>query len=296
MKKIVKKGGFLAVVTALLVSLLCVPAFADAADWTMYNDYREEHGRQVVVQATDGSGYLYLRTGAGMNHEIICNIYDGTVLELSASCEDSEGGFRWGNTYYNGRYGWVSLKHTVPYEGGSSNGTDLVSVDYDVVVDAKDDTDFLYFRSGPGMDYNVYCEIKNGKKLHITEECPDSSVGVVWGKTTYNGQEGWVSLKHTTPKAVYEEAHPTAAPKPEKTETPTPTVTATPTPTPSPTPEVTNTPEPTPSEKGQNTIIAPAQPEKSNSFDQKLLLLIGAAVALVLAAIVALIITRGKKK
>lgn len=288
-----KKCGLLAAVTALLVSLLSIPVFADAADWsTYYDDYREERGAKVIVQATDGSGYLYLRTGASMDYDIICNIYDGTVLEIFASCADSSGGFRWGNTCYNGQYGWISLKHTVPYEGGDSHVADPVSVDYDVVVDAKDDTDFLYLRSGPGMDYNVYCEIKNGNKLHITEESPDSSVGVVWGKTTYNGQEGWVSLKHTTSWAEYEAAHPTATPKPEKTKTPTPTVTATPTPT----PEVTATPEPTPSEKGQNTIIAPAQPEKSNSFDQKLLLLIGAAVALVLAAIVALIITRGKKK
>lgn len=308
MRDLLKKIAFIAVVTAMVSSLLCVPVFADAADFYT-RDYRNEKFT-VVVQATDGSGYLYHRRGPSMDYEIYCNIYDGTVLEINGTSLDSSGEFRWGNTYYNGRWGWVSLKHTVDYTGNSgssgSASSGARSVNQDVVVQAVDGSGYLYLRSGPSMDYEIYCNIYDGETLHITEEITDPGGQFTWGKTEYKGTTGWVSLKQTVTLAAYQQANPTETPtpaptkKPTPTETPTPTATATPTPTPTP----TETPTPTPTEIPTATptatpTVVPTEDPKQNdqvtiSINKKLLLVIGAAVAMAIGAGGTLILTKKK--
>ncbi len=238
MRGVMKKTGTLIGMMLLMLLFWTVPASADAADYDI-RDYQVDK-QKVVVQAQDGSGYLYHRYGPSMEYEILSNIYDGTVLEIEGTALDPSGNFRWGNTKYNGRWGWVSMKHTVPYtESTSSGSSSQTAVDQDVVVQAVDGSGYLYLRSGPGMDYQIYCNIYDGEKLHITAESPDSGGQFVWGKTVYNGQEGWVSLKQTVTLEAYEKANPTATPTP----TAEPKPTATPTPTAKPTP--TAAPEPT---------------------------------------------------
>lgn len=299
MKMIAKRAG--AMILAMLLSVaVCLPAFADAAPYAT-PDWRQEN-KKVVVAAQDGSGYLYLRFGPDMQYEILCNIYDGTVLEITGSCADASGGFRWGHTEYDGMYGWVSLKHTKDYTGDSSSSdSSSKKVKRDVVVQAVDGSGYLYLRSGPSMDYEIYCNIYDGEYLHITEESPDPGGQFVWGKTKYDGKTGWVSLKQTVTKEAYEKDHPT--PTPTKEATPKPTKEATPTPTPEP----TETPEPEETEEvveeeeeededaDEEQDAETAQRNDNKDFVKKVLFVTCAAVAVVIAAILALVLTKNKR-
>ncbi len=60
----------------------------------------------VVVKATDGTDYLYLRNAPTMNSDILTTIYDGTVLHITGVSTDSTG-TSWGQTSYNGTNGYV---------------------------------------------------------------------------------------------------------------------------------------------------------------------------------------------
>ncbi|MBQ6603672.1 MAG: SH3 domain-containing protein [Eubacterium sp.] len=215
------------------------------ADAMVFPNPVESVDMNVVVSAKDGTDYLYLRYGPSMDYGIICNIYDGTNLHITERTLDEGGGFYWGYCQYNDRYGWISLKHTDPAGSSGSSGSSggHEAADWDVVVEATDGTDYLYLRSGPSMDYKIIMNLYNGTPLHITEKATDPGGGFQWGRTNYNGQDGWVSLKHVSDAADYNARHgtptPTATPSP--TATPKPTATATPTPTPNVT-----TPTPTP--------------------------------------------------
>lgn len=65
-----------------------------------------------------------------------------------------------------------------------------VAVPYDGMVDA-DPT--LKLRSGAGTSFDKLADIPNGTVLKITE------IKNNWGKTTYNGKTGWVSLEYIKP-------------------------------------------------------------------------------------------------
>lgn len=301
MKRFLRKCCLSSALAMLMILMLSLPAFADAIDYDATDWTNENY--DCVVSAQDGSGYLYLRSGPGMSYSILCNIVDGVVLHIDESCTDRQDGVRWGHTYYNGKYGWVSLKHTTINGGGSgSTPSGTTAVDYDVVVSAQDGSGYLYLRSGPNMDYQIYCNIYDGEQLHINAECADSSGQFVWGRTVYNGTEGWVSLKHTVSKSAWDKAHPTQAP----TEKPTPTPeleeeeeeeeVATPTPTAKPTVEPTKEATPTPTAAPTATPTATPAPASSSGFNLMLIVVVAAAIVLVVGAVAALIITRERKR
>lgn len=56
----------------------------------------------------------------------------------------------------------------------------------------------LNFRTGPATDYSRICTIPLGTIITIT------SISGDWGKTTYNGYEGWISMDYAFP---YEDSH-----------------------------------------------------------------------------------------
>ena len=235
------------------------------ADAMVFPNPVESVDMNVVVSAKDGTDYLYLRYGPSMDYGIICNIYNGTNLHITSRTLDEGGGFYWGYCQYNDRYGWISLKHTDP--AGSSSGSSGSSgsheaADWDVVVEATDGTDYLYLRSGPSMDYKIIMNLYNGTPLHITEKATDPGGGFQWGRTNYNGQDGWVSLKHVSDAADYNARHstptPTATPSP--TATPKPTATATPTPTPN-----ASTPTPTPNAATPTPAQQPSTPAPTSA-------------------------------
>lgn len=64
------------------------------------------------------------------------------------------------------------------------------------VVVSSDDG-FANLRTGGGMGYGIITPIYNGTALRITEVTANSSDGIVWGRTNYNGYDGWVAMEPT---------------------------------------------------------------------------------------------------
>lgn len=288
-------------VLLLMIVLDCISLFADDAGYS-YIDYQPDD-YYVVVDANDDTNYLYLRYGPSMGYEIMETIYDGTVLHVSGTSKDPDGNFRWGFTTYNGKYGWISMKHVKEYTGasGSTNiDTTPSSVNYDVVVHATDGTDYLYLRTGPDMKYDILTSIYNGTQLHITSVATDATGAFQWGQTAYNGQNGWISLKHATTNFV-----PAATPAPVVTATPAPT--EKPTETPEPTKEITTTPEPTatPTETPTETPAATVTPQAVDvardkgtlrNFITRLIIIVVINAVAVIVAILIIFKIKSKKK
>ena len=301
MKRLFKRN-LLALFAAVL---FCVSSAAIvSADSADPGVYYENVDRMVTVQATDGTGYLYLRFGPGMNYDIMENIYDGTVLHISAVCQDYDG-IMWGQTQYDGRYGWVSMQHTVPYT--APEDVDETAVDYYVAVKAIDGSDYLYLRSGPSRGNQVICNIYDDTKLHITAESQDAE-GLVWGKTEYNGQTGWVSLKYTVSWESYVSDNSEASVHSDTQETTQP---AEQTATPEPVKETTKEPaqeteKETPVKSEEDADVkehVDSAPENNNmkqntvnSFDQKLMTAVIVVVVIVAAAAIVLVILLKKNK
>lgn len=53
----------------------------------------------------------------------------------------------------------------------------------------------INFRSAPGTDSKIIGFLNNGTEVEVTETAEVD--GVLWGKTTYDGEEGWFSLKYS---------------------------------------------------------------------------------------------------
>ncbi len=152
---------------------------------------------------------LRLRSGPGTNYSILVNVPYGTVITITAV---SNG---WGKTTYSGKTGWVSLdyvtrvtnpttttttrptttattKKTTTTTRTTTTTTNSSSYQGRVTADPS-----LRLRSGPGTSYSTLTYIPYGTIITIT------AVSGGWGKTTYNGKTGWVSLDYvargTTP-------------------------------------------------------------------------------------------------
>lgn len=61
-------------------------------------------------------------------------------------------------------------------------------------------TDFLYLRSGPGMQYAVDNQaLKWGDSLEFQGQCLMDATGTWWLHILTNGKDGWVSQRYVTP-------------------------------------------------------------------------------------------------
>lgn len=95
-----------------IMGLICALSFlkpcdarADASSyWYDYLDTSYE----VVVSAPDG--YVNFRYGPDTGYDIITQIPNGTYLTIEAlGDEQRDHDYHWGQTEYNGHYGWVAL-------------------------------------------------------------------------------------------------------------------------------------------------------------------------------------------
>ncbi len=77
--------------------------------------------------------------------------------------------------------GWIYLDYAAPISNSVQPKHYRVNVD-----------DVLLFRSGPSQSSNIIGNFGNGTVLTINEICNE------WGKTTHNGQTGWICLDYTT--------------------------------------------------------------------------------------------------
>lgn len=141
----------------------------------------------VTVSSSDG--YCNFRTGPGMAYGVITPIYNGTSLRVTGLSKNSSDGVTWGQTSYNGSSGWIALNET--YCSDMETASTAV---YDVTVTQQDN---IYLRRGPGAEYDVISRPQNGQVLRIDRTMVNSFDGRPWGRTTYNGAQGWVSLNWT---------------------------------------------------------------------------------------------------
>jgi len=167
-------------------------------DWTYRNNYWTYNNTQDVTMSNNiyyatvsaPDNYLNLRTGPGISNPVIQPIYNGATLYVTATVDNSQDGLVWGWTTYNGRSGWVSMSQTT-VTGMQNSSTARYYV-------AVEDTGNIRLRKGPGSEYDeLVSYIPHNTSLYITETVINSFDGRPWGKTNYNGYNGWVSLDWT---------------------------------------------------------------------------------------------------
>lgn len=192
MKKNLKKTLILLVTLITMTFVSTVGVYADAIVEPRQGSSKSV-SYDVIVADFEGDGYLNLRTGPGTGYDVICRIYDGTGLHITAEIDDGHGN-TWGETYYNGSYGYVNLAYT---RSAGSSGGGSSAAGYYVIVHDFEGEGYLNLRTGPGTSYSVICRIYDGTRLYIQSVTTDGS-GNTWGYTTYNGNSGYVNTAYTT--------------------------------------------------------------------------------------------------
>ena len=167
----------------LVLGLITGPAASVSAAETYTNNIYN-----VTTYSSDGVANF--RTGPGMEYGIITPIYNGNNLRVTAVSKNYTDGLVWGQAVYNGNTGWVSMLLTSVYDMETAS-----VANYDVTVSQQEN---IYLRKGPGSEYEELARPKNGQALRIDRTMVNSFDGRPWGRTTYNGMQGWVSLDWTT--------------------------------------------------------------------------------------------------
>ena len=263
MKK--KKGIILGLIFSLL---LAVNVWADDGIGQK-PDYSTDY--YMIVESKDGGINIYDEADPEadkLNDELIVN---GTALHVVGE-KIGKDEKHWSYAPYHGMYGYVpsdDLKPATLAEAAQSEYLTYGGKDTAFDVKVKTTNGFASLYSGPGDQFGKVqgAEIPDGTAIHVTQ-LVETSEGRYWGKTSVNGNEGWVDLKDTdymeneavvnmVESLTVDTADLTDTEEPENTDTAdnteavtqaVPEVTATPTlePTATPTPEPTATSTPTP--------------------------------------------------
>ncbi|MBP3371872.1 MAG: SH3 domain-containing protein [Clostridia bacterium] len=203
----------------LVLSLSATTVLADAiGDWNQGT----EASYDVEVTAPDG--YVNIRTGPGTGYDVISQLYNGEVVRILYESDDG----RWGQIVFNTReFGWIALSQTTRTSGSESTPTPAStptaqsvynggsSCNYQVIVSAPDGG--VNLRFGPSTDYDIRVSmIPNDTILQVTAKEGR------WGRTTYNGTDGWIALSQVSeyvPLEVEEEVEVEPTPGAEPTQT-----------------------------------------------------------------------------
>lgn len=173
----------LMICSAVLVLSLSGPAQADAWD----------SSQGFHVQVSSSAGEINYRTGPGLGYSSLCQIPGGTVLFITDISYNSVEGLFWGFTSYGGyASGWVSLRQTTILRGNGYHAPDFY-----VTVKTMYSSGVVNLRYGAGLAYSWSLQIPNGTQLHITDMIYNSSEGLFWGLTSYNGYSGYISIRQT---------------------------------------------------------------------------------------------------
>ena len=190
MKNILK--GFLG---AVFTVLFTITAWADAGN-TQSIDYPTDY--YMIVESKEGGINIYAEADLSsqkLNDQLIPN---GTALHIEGEKQTDDKRI-WGYTKYHGMYGFVPTDDLKPVTRSQAVQSEYYlyggkDADYDLTVAAKDGSVALYH--GPGEKYDTVSgadQIPNGQVLHITAEA-DAGEDGLWGKTDYEGMEGWVNI------------------------------------------------------------------------------------------------------
>ena len=130
-------------------------------------------GQKYIVTAS----VLNVRSGAGTSHSIL-----GTVKK-DAAVQVLEEKNNWGRISYNGKEGWISLNYAQKAISEAAPGSSYV-----VTAHA------LHVRKGPGVSNDVLGYLGEKDAVRVIE------VKNGWGKISYKGKEGWVSMNYLAKK------------------------------------------------------------------------------------------------
>lgn len=138
----------------------------------------EQPNPSPVKYKVNASPSLRIREGRGTSTKQIGSIPNGKVVDVS----NISGG--WGKITYNGVTGYISMEYTMPYNGDNS----IPSSTYKCTASPS-----VRIRSGRGTNYKQVGSLPNGKQTQI------SDIADNWGKITYNGITGYVSMQYMSP-------------------------------------------------------------------------------------------------
>lgn len=169
-------------------------------------DYSSE-----VWRVNDESG-VNLRQSAGTSSTKTGFMVMNTIFAVTE--KKSSGGLTWGKTYYEGKEQWCALDYcdymvggplgqggtittTKPLSttapSGSTNPTqpsgETTTEKWKITSD-----DGVKLRSGPGTNYSQVGYIPYNKQITVT--ATEKAGGYLWGKTSYDGKEGWCVLDY----------------------------------------------------------------------------------------------------
>ncbi len=155
---------------------------------------------------TTGNNNLRLRAEATDTSETLA--YIGTNTELNIT-QINDG---WGKTTYNGKDGWVYLAYCTPVaEGLPTESAPPDTPEEPICGLYTTGNHNLRLRAEATDTSETLAYIGTNTELNITQ------INDGWGKTTYNGKDGWVYLAYCTPVA---EGLPTESAPPDTPEEP----------------------------------------------------------------------------
>ena len=147
-------------------------------------------GSAVSASYETGSYLTYevmnFRSGPMTTAGILCEIPVGTTVYVTevSGC--------WGKTTYNGSTGWLSLEYSTRLGGTSPvAGVAEKAVPSGYQTGVYLTCEDMRFRSAPSLTAGVIVVIPAGTQLTVTE------ISGIWGKTTYQGKTGWLSLEYS---------------------------------------------------------------------------------------------------
>lgn len=163
-------------------------------------DYQSEVWR---VNSDDG---INLREKPDVSSEKTGFMVMNTIFEITEK-QTSGDGMLWGKTVYEGKEQWCSLDYSKYMVGGpldfeetncgndsgNSNSGNNTNINENVSETWKITSESgVKIRKGPGLNYDQIGHIKCGNKIKVTAtaECD----GYLWGKTSYDGIDGWCTL------------------------------------------------------------------------------------------------------
>ena len=138
----------------------------------------------VVTNVYDVGNYLINESmNFRSDHSLASGIF--SVLPSGITVTVTEVNGIWGKITYDGTTGWISLDYSTKLRDQEEEKEGYQPGKY-VTNDA------MNFRSEPSVTGKIYYVIPSGTTLNVTE------INGTWGKTTYRGRTGWLSLDWST--------------------------------------------------------------------------------------------------
>lgn len=154
-----------------------------------------------VWRVSDSSG-INLRQSSSSSSTKTGFMVDHTIFSVTEKVKGSDG-YTWGKTLYEGKTQWCALDFCTYMVGGPIKGSSTATTTPAVTTAASGSSsekwkitsdDGVKLRSGAGTSYSQVGYVPYNAEIVVTET--KSADGYTWGKTTYDGVNGWCVLDY----------------------------------------------------------------------------------------------------